>query len=168
MSFSSPFLTHLSFFAVRSSGVQTRPNIVTIGSSLKSSLAIGLDFPVACLLAIGLRLLYGNPSSLYLSAVNIDNIPQSKLRYQLEDVNLDQKPNENFTLSEVSSWAKTKSLVNQAHIANLWTFAADTKTGLVSKRDIQAFQKGTWLWDLEKRRKSRQDVLPLWRGGPIS
>ena len=50
----------------------------------------------------------------------------------------------------------------------VWALAADVKTGRIEGEDIVAFQKGTLLKEIERRRKDRSQVLPLWRGGPIS
>lgn len=54
---------------------------------------------------------------------------------------------------------------------NLWTLAADSRTGLVSKRDFELFQKGELLEELKRRRRVRRpdgaNVLPFVRGGPI-
>jgi hypothetical protein len=50
----------------------------------------------------------------------------------------------------------------------LWALAADTETGRLKGGDVVGFQRGTLLQEIEKRRKGREQVLPLWRGGPLS
>jgi hypothetical protein len=45
--------------------------------------------------------------------------------------------------------------------------AANTRTHTVSKEEVERFQQGEWEEEVVKRRRGRDDVLPLWRGGPI-
>lgn len=46
--------------------------------------------------------------------------------------------------------------------------AAERKDGRISGKDVKDFQEGTVLENIAKRRRGREDVLPFWRGGPIS
>jgi len=63
-------------------------------------------------------------------------------------------------------------LLDKAHIWSFWAQAADVKTGLLDRADLQAFQEGRWQDDVVERRKSRVEgkgeVLPFSRMGPIS
>ena len=53
--------------------------------------------------------------------------------------------------------------------AGLWALAADVKSGLLHGGDVELFTKGDVLKEVaERRRNSREQVLPLLRGGPIS
>ncbi|KAI9727622.1 MAG: hypothetical protein M1828_005850 [Chrysothrix sp. TS-e1954] len=165
-----PFATHLSFFASRSS--QTLP--LTLLSSLRASLALGLNFPLALALAISLRLLYGSPFTLYLASPTIASLPRSSYRTQLEHVDtstLPQSRHDNgLDFGETMRHTKGLSLTERTHVAMFWNLAADTRSNMVSMADLKAFQKGTVVWDIAKRRSSRDNgqVLPFWRGGPFS
>lgn len=51
----------------------------------------------------------------------------------------------------------------------IWALAARRKDGRITGKDLKAFQEGTVLESIAKRRKiGREDVLPFWRGGPLS
>jgi hypothetical protein len=142
-------------------------------SSLRAALALGLDFPVACILSIGLRVMYG--AFPYISPIDIPSIRSDSTRTQLEDVPVVQTY---FTRSELvdlyrgSSIGKQRGLIRRAidmgHVISFWAMAADSKTHLVDANTLERFQRGTWADEVVQRRCRRVDVLPLWRGGPIS
>ena len=57
----------------------------------------------------------------------------------------------------------------QTEALGLWSLAADVKTSRISGADVVAFQRGDLFEGLvARRRRSREQVLPLWRGGPVS
>lgn len=66
------------------------------------------------------------------------------------------------------SLAGRNGWTGQADAIGVWSLAADVNTGRIEGEDVVAFQKGTLLKKIEERRKDRSQVLPLWRGGPIS
>lgn len=168
------FQRHLAFFA--------RPNTtqLTFYSSLKSFLSLGLDFPVACALAFGLRVTY-SPFPNYWSPVDITAIPPSSMRTQLEDVPLNghtYSRSDLVNLYQQSSLGddKHKGMIRRiydlAHVNAFWMIAADVDSHTVDEGTVRRFQEGTWGEAVVRRRKSRRkgvgEVLPLWRGGPIS
>lgn len=170
------FQRHLLFFST-----PTQPPRLTFLSALRAATRIGLDMPVAIILSLSLRLMYA-PFPNFFSSINIEDIPRSQHRTQLENVALPpststSKSEEGYTCSELltllNSVDSTKKMgiieksINQGHIIGFWAMAASTKTHRVSKEDVERFQLGEWEEDVAKRRRGRNDVLPLWRGGPI-
>lgn len=166
------FQRHMTFFA------QPRSTKLTFTSSLHSFLSLGLDFPVACALSFGLRITY-SPFPHYFTPIDISRIPPTSLRTQLEDVPLNQHT---YTRSDLvnlytgSSAAQRKGWIgwiyDYTHVNSFWAIAADTETHLVDERMVRRFQEGTWGEAVREKRKSRRkgvgEVLPFWRGGPIS
>ncbi|KAH7087517.1 hypothetical protein FB567DRAFT_525160 [Paraphoma chrysanthemicola] len=160
------FQRHLRFFST-----PTTPPRLTILSSLRASLSLGLDFPVALLLSISLRLLY-TPYPRVFSPINIERIPRPWHRTQLEHAKISHQ---NYTCSELlallhrsdgSKFGWIKHKLDQGHVVGFWAMAADAKSHKVRSEDVQRFQAGEWEADVAKRRQGRDDVVPLWRGGP--
>ena len=56
----------------------------------------------------------------------------------------------------------------RAEALGLWALASDVATGGLKGEDVVALQRGTLLETLVERRKDRSQVLPFYRGGPIS
>lgn len=153
--YASAFKRHLSYFDRDGNG------IVTFGESLRASLALGLDFPVALISSIGLPLLYGNAGLLY-SNINVQHVKTE--RTMLEDVKLRQA---SYSRADLLQLASGSGWIDWFHVLSLWGLAADN-SGRVSSDDVSLFQRGQLLPELERRRRDRSNVLPLLRGGPIS
>lgn len=165
------FQRHLIYFST-----PTSPPRLTFGSALRAGVSIGLDFPVAVLLSLSLRLMYA-PVPFLWSPIVVDNIPTSAHRTQLSSATLpkgkaeytctellsllDSSPGEN----EGKGWLKHK--IDQGHVIGFWTMAANARTHAVSSDDVARFQHGEWEKPVAQRRRGTDDVLPLWRGGPI-
>jgi len=150
------FKQHISYFDLNNDGV-IRP-----GESLKGLLGLGYDFPAAVLCTLGLHLLYGNSGWLR-HLIDVKRIKSEPT--MIEKASIDQKQH---TRLDVQRLAWGYGWTDKIHITGLWFMAADNE-GLVSSSDISLFQKGELLPELARRRRySRQNVLPLWRGGPIS
>lgn len=166
----SAFQKHLLFFST-----PTTPPRLTFGSALRAGVSLGLDFPVACILSLSLRILYA-PYPYVWSPIVVDKIPTSSHRTQLTSARL-PKSKADYSCSELVSllnqsengehkgWLAHK--IDQGHVVGFWTMAADTQTHTVSKEDVERFQQGNWEDAVVERRRGRDDVLPLWRGGPI-
>lgn len=154
-SYASAFKRHISYFDLDNDGV------IWPYETLRGLLAVGFDFPVACLGAMSLPILYGNTGLLRLG---IDVSKISPERTQLAHVKLEQS---SYNRSELLSMVKGESIMDQIHITGLWGLAAD-RSGEVSKSDIALFQRGEMMAELRRRRQSRSEVIPLYRGGPIS
>lgn len=76
-----------------------------------------------------------------------------------------------YTCSELVSEARRQSfgIMGVVECAGLWALAADVKSGLLQGEDVEEFKRGDILRTVaERRRDNRDQVLPLWRGGPIS
>jgi len=167
MSSSGPFRRHLQQFAARDSSQ------ITLLSSLRAALALGLDFPVACILAIGLRVAYG--SFPFVKPVDIRSVPSASLRTQLEDVKVEKSHYTRSDLVKLYNQSPTsqnsgpiKRAIDASHVISFWAMTASTKTHLVDADSLKRFQTGAWADDVMERRRRRSDILPLWRGGPIS
>lgn len=161
--YSKPFHRHLSFFDRNHDG------FIYFADSLRGNLAIGLDFPVAVGMAIGYHAIYGNVRPFYFGPFNPIEI--SKVRAQrdmLERVNLDDIPARGMGRKTLLAASAPTSQLDKLHVNGLWAFAAD-RHGMISPPDVERYQKGIMLYELERRRKDNRDhVLPLHRGGPIS
>ncbi|ORY23940.1 hypothetical protein BCR39DRAFT_561779 [Naematelia encephala] len=171
----TPFQTHMEHFASSSS-----PNEISLLSSLRGSLSLGLNLPASLALALGLRVLYA-PFPHYLRPVRIDSITPSASRSQLEHASIPETSNSSFSRTDLltlytSSTASHRrsglqSLLDRMHVWSFWAMAADTKTGRVDAADVRRFQKGNWEDAVVQRRKSRVpgkgDILPFVRGGPL-
>jgi hypothetical protein len=160
------FQKHLLFFST-----PTNPPRLTFISALKAACALGLDFPVSVVLSLGLKLLYA-PFP-YISAININEIPQSAHRSQLSNVTLPTAKKE-FTCSELlrlldqeHSPGFLKHKIDQGHIIGFWSMAANTRTHTVSRDVVEHFQQGEWEKEVMERRCNSDEILPFWRGGPI-
>lgn len=159
------FQKHLLFFST-----PTDPPKLTFVSALKAACALGLDLPVSAALSLGLKLLY---APLRLSGINVNEIPQSSHRSQLSNVTLPTAKKE-FTCSELLQLLDQehypgflKHKIDQGHIIGFWTMSADTRTHTVSRDDVERFQQGEWENEVTERRRYSDEILPLWRGGPI-
>jgi hypothetical protein len=137
---------------------------------MRAAASLGLDFPVAVLLGVSLRILYA-PFPYIFSPINIERLPPSEHRAQLSHAKLEKQE---YTCSELLELLPRdpgkgflKHTIDQGHIVSFWAMAADTKTHTVGRDDVQRFQRGDWAGDVARRRRGREDVLPLWRGGPI-
>lgn len=155
-SLSTPFKTHLSFFSHPPTG------LITLPSALRASLALGLNFPVSCLLSVGLPLLYGNTGFLS-SQVNIEGVKVERPQLQ----SLGDPMGRAYSKGELLEQVKRDSWVDWGHVLMFWNLSADER-GMVSADDVRGFQKGTVCYALAERRKSRDDVVPFSRGGPFS
>lgn len=159
------FQKHLVFFST-----PMNPPRLTFVSALKAACALGLDFPISVLLSLGLKLLY-TPFSL--TGINITDMPPSSHRSQLSSVTLPTAKKE-FTCSELLRLLDqernpgfVKHKIDQGHIASFWCMAANTRTHTVSRDDVERFQQGEWEAVVAERRRNSDEILPLWRGGPI-
>ncbi|KAK5173151.1 uncharacterized protein LTR77_003273 [Saxophila tyrrhenica] len=156
-----PFHRLLSFYSNRSPHPDTQT--IRLYDSLTGNLALGLDFPAALAIALGRHLFLSNTGFF---SLNI-HVPSVKTHKTLLDgLEVDEK--RSYTASEMWGIAAPNGLQGRLDAVGLWALAADTKTGRLSGEDVRSFQEGRVLGVLEERRKGRGQVLPLWRGGPIS
>jgi hypothetical protein len=158
------FKRHLSFYDLDGDGV------IHLGESLRANLSLGLDFPVALLAAIGLQTYYGNTRYFFagpLNGIDISKITPTQERTMLENMDFTYRPvGSGFDRRALSQGSGAKSFIDKAHVMGLWALTAN-KDGLVSVDSVKRIQEGTILWEVQRRRKDRSDVLPLLRGGPI-
>jgi len=156
-----PFHRLLSFYSNLSPTPDTQT--IRLQDSLYGNLSLGLDFPVAFAIALGRHLFLKNTGFF---SLNI-HIPSVSTKVTLLD-GIDVEEKKSYSCSELVSLAGKNGWAGQADAVGVWALAADVKTGRIEGDDVVAFQKGTLLREIERRRKDRSQVLPLWRGGPIS
>lgn len=160
--YSTPFHRHLSFFDRDGDG------FIYFGDALRGNLAIGLDFPVAFIMALGYHTAYGNTKSFFGPFNPIEIARVKNERNMLEQVPLDEMPAHGIDRRTLVAAAQPIDIMDKMHVYGLWAFAAD-RQGIISPPDIKMYQEGTMLYELaERRRDNRNHVLPLYRGGPIS
>lgn len=155
-----PFHRLLSFYSNRN---PFDSQTIRLQDSLYGNLALGLDFPVALAIALGRHIFLKNTGFF---SLNIHVPSVSTKNTLLEGVEVEEK--KSYSCSELVGLAKKNGVMSQADAAGVWALAADVNTGRIEGEDVVAFQKGTLLKEIERRRKDRSQVLPLWRGGPIS
>jgi hypothetical protein len=161
----SAFKRHLSFYDLDRNGV------IYLSESLRANLSLGLDFPIALISAIGLQIYYGNTRPFIfgpLNGIDISRISHVQERTMLENMDFTYRVvGSGFDRQALVEGSGAQSLIDKLHVTGLWALAANAD-GLVSMRDVRRCQDGSILWEIQKRRMDRSDVLPLYRGGPIS
>lgn len=156
-----PFHRLLSFYSNRSPYPDTQT--IRLQDSLTGNLALGLDFPVALGIALG-RHLYLKNTGLF--SLNI-HVPSVTTRVTLlEGLAVDEK--KSYTAGEMWTLAAPNGIAGRVDAVGLWVLAADAGTGVVGGGDVVGFQRGEVLERVRERRRGVGDVLPFWRGGPIS
>lgn len=160
--YSTPFQRHLSFFDRDNDG------IIHFGESLRGNLAIGLNVPIAIGMACGYHIIYGNMRPFFFGPFNAIEISRvTAQRNMLEQVKLEDVPIRGMGRKTLLAASYADDTVEKMHVNGLWAFAA-TRKGYVSAQDIDLYQQGVMLYELERRRKNNRDfVLPLSRGGPL-
>ncbi|KAK1817476.1 hypothetical protein LTR12_008117 [Friedmanniomyces endolithicus] len=159
----APFHRLLAFYSNKSD----RPNTQTVrlSDSLRGNLALGLDFPAALAIALGRHLVLRNTSFLSLN-IHVPSVSTTKTL--LDGIPIDEK--RGYSRADIVGAARRNGngILGQADALGMWALAADVRTGLVRGEDVVAFQRGTLFEGIERRRRGRRQVLPFWRGGPIS
>ncbi|KAF2824086.1 hypothetical protein CC86DRAFT_447636 [Ophiobolus disseminans] len=140
----TPFQRHLLFFST-----PTHPTRLTLYSSLRAALSLGLDFPVALILSLSLRMLYA-PYPHVFRPINVERIPASRQRSQISHAMLVK---EKYTCGELLKLLKSENgngkgfvndKINQGHVVGFWAMAADARTNRVRREDVERFQDGEW------------------------
>lgn len=176
-----PFHRLLTFFARQSRSSATSTSTATSISfidSLRGDIALGFNFPISLLLSLARHLYFRNTPSSSLLSLKID-IPNVKLDRKLLGgpgaYSTSIKANQDYSLSELQNVIKKKegnngnNLKDRLDAFGIWSLAARRKDGKVTGNDLIAFQEGTVLESIAKRRRrGREEVLPFWRGGPLS
>lgn len=155
-----PFHRLLAFYSNRN---PYDSHTIRLQDSLRGNLSIGLDFPVALIVAIG-RHIYLKNTGWFSLNIHVPSV--STTTTLLEGIEVDEK--RNYSRAEIDALAKQNGLTGRLDALGLWSMASDVRTGLLRGADVVRFQRGTLLHELQKRRRDRSQVLPLYRGGPIS
>lgn len=161
----TPFKRHLSFYDLDNNGV------IYLSESLRANLSLGLDFPVALVSAIGLQIYYGNTRPVFfgpLNGIDISRITRDQERIMLEQMDFTFRTiGSGFDRKSFVQGSGATSMIDKMHVMGLWALAAN-RDGMISPQDVRRCQDGSILWEVQRRRRDRSDVLPLLRGGPIS
>lgn len=159
----------------------SKSNIITPYESLRGFLSLGFDFPVALVSSIALPVVYGNSGFLWRN-IDVLKIPRGRHPTQLENVKV-PVGKEGFTRGGVVKLVegeykrsglevgRVKRLFDRVHLLGVWVIGAKTEgvgKGSVDRKTLEAFMKGEFFEIVRERRRNRGDILPLWRGGPIS
>lgn len=161
-SYATPFKRHLAFFDRNNDGY------VYFGESLRGNLAIGFDFPVAFAMALGYQTIYGNTHPAFwgpFRGIEIAKVQEE--RNMLQGIDAASIPRSGLDRKMLIASSGVKGPLDKLHLFGFWALASN-REGLLQARDIQKFQYGTILYELEQRRRDRSDVLPLHKGGPVS
>jgi len=157
----APFHRLLAWYSNRSDSPDTQT--IRLQDSLRGNLALGLDFPAALGLAVVRHAWLKNTGffslNIYVPSVSVK-------RTLLDGVAIEEK--KEYTRSEILAAARPNGIMGQVDAFGLWALASDVRSGMLKGEDIVSFQRGTLFETVEKRRQDRSQVLPLWRGGPIS
>ncbi|KAF2764835.1 hypothetical protein EJ03DRAFT_355382 [Teratosphaeria nubilosa] len=158
----APFHRLLAFYSTRN---PHDPQTIRLQDSLRGNLALGLDLPVALALALGRHLYLRNTSSPL--SLNI-HVPSVRTTHTLLD-GLPIDATKAYSRREMWELGGRNGWQGRLDAVGVWALAADVGTGLVAGGDVVAFQRGGLLEAVgERRRRSREQVLPAWRGGPVS
>jgi hypothetical protein len=141
------FQRHLLFFST-----PTQPPRLTFLSGLRAGVSIGLDFPVAVILSLSLRLMYA-PFPFISSTINIEEIPRPLHRAQLNGAKLSKQE---YTCSELLALLGSpepgkgfiKHKIDQGHIVGFWTMASRL-AGMTSSDSSRANGKKRSRGDVE-------------------
>jgi hypothetical protein len=160
--------SHATSSSTSGSSPAIRSDTITFLDSLKGDLALGLNFPLALIVSFARHAIFrtgnGRGFQIHIPSVRTSRkllgSPGSlsfntEKRYGLLDL-----------LREIGK--QRGSLINQLDAFGIWSLAARRVDGKVSGADLVAFQEGTVLESIARRRRGREDTLPLWRGGPLS
>ena len=158
----APFHRLLAFYSNRSDMPDTQT--VRLQDSIRGNLALGLDFPVAFGIAVGRHFWLKNTGwfslNIHVPSVTWKATPMDGVAVE---------PSRKYTCSElVGAARRDKGIFAAVDAVGLWALAADVHTGLLDGDDVVSFQKGTLFQQIERRRKDKEQVLPFYRGGPLS
>jgi len=156
----APFHQLLSFYSNRSNIPDSQT--IRFQDSLIGNLSLGLDFPVAFAVAIGRHLWLRNTGMFSLD-IHVPSVTVTKTL--LDGLHVDE--NTAYRFSEIVKWGAGNGILGRVEAMGLWGLASDVKSGLLAGEDVVGFQKGELFNKLERRRKTRDQVLPPYRGGPI-
>ena len=134
---------------------------------MRANLSLGLDFPAALVGSIGIHCYYGNTRPFFFGPFRgIDIVRVKDERNMLEGIESSASSPSAIDRKTMIASSGATTLLDRLHVWGLWALAANEQ-GKIAMDDVRKYQEGTMLYDLEKRRKGRSDVLPLSRGGPI-
>ncbi|KAK9895284.1 hypothetical protein P389DRAFT_172869 [Cystobasidium minutum MCA 4210] len=169
-----PFHRLLTFFARQNrTSTSNATNTITFIDSLRGDLSLGFNFPLSVLLSLARHLYFRNTPSLLSLKISIPDVKLDRKLLGGPEAYPSIRSDKAYSLSELQAIVKNDTrgggIKDRLDALSIWTMAARRKDGLVSGSDLRAFQDGTVLESIAKRRKTgRDDVLPFWRGGPIS
>lgn len=156
----APFHLLLSFYSNRSNTPDSQT--IRFQDSLTGNLSLGLDFPVAFAVAIGRHLWLRNTGMFSLD-IHVPSVTVKKTL--LDGLHVDEK--RAYRFSEIVKWGAGNGILGRVEAMGLWALASDVKSGLLAGEDVVGFQKGELFDKLERGRKTWDQVLPPYRGGPI-
>ncbi|KAF4554258.1 Hypothetical protein D9617_5g071350 [Elsinoe fawcettii] len=162
---SSPFHRLLTFFARRSS--HPDPQTITFLDSLRGDLSIGLNLPLSLFLALTRHLIFRN-TGFWSLRIHVPTVQTSRVLLGGEDkFRFDEKREYGVRELVGSVRAQGGGVVEVVDALGCWGLVA-RRDGKVRGEEVRAYQRGEVMEMVSQRRRGRGDVLPFWRGGPIS
>ncbi|KAL7006941.1 hypothetical protein EMMF5_003525 [Cystobasidiomycetes sp. EMM_F5] len=137
--------------------------------SFRGDLSLGLNAPLALLLASIRHLIFGNCGFLSLS-IHVPSVRSARKLLGGPSAFPSIDSDKRYTrgeLAHIASQTQNGGLTSQLDAVGLWMLAASRRDGKVSGKDVRLFQNGEIMEHIERRRKDKGDILPFWRGGPI-
>ncbi|PNS15282.1 hypothetical protein CAC42_8283 [Sphaceloma murrayae] len=162
---STPFHRLLTFFATRS----PRPNTQTITflDSLRGDLSLGLNFPLALFLALTRHVVFRN-TGFWSLQIHVPTVRTSRVllggsgKFDIDEA-------KRYGVVELVRVVRGQGggVTEVLDAVGCWGLVAD-RNGMVAGRDVRLYQRGEVMESVARRRRGRGDVLPFWRGGPVS
>lgn len=166
MSANKPFQTLLAFFATRSP-IPTKTTI-TLLDSLRGDLSLGLNFPIALFLALTRHLIFRNTGFWSLD-IHVPTVQTSRKLLGGPDAFPGIESEKRYGVVELVKQVRRDGggVVAMGDAVGVWGLCA-RRDGTVRGEECREFQRGEVMQGIAERRRGRGDVLPFWRGGPIS
>lgn len=168
MSTQLAFQRLLTFFSKQSP--KHGSSTISFLDSLRGDLSLGLNFPLALVLALTRHLVFRNAGGLFSLQIHVPSVKTSRKLLGGPGAFPSISEEKRYTRSELVNAVRREnaSVVEQLDANGLWFLAAHRRDGKVSGKEVRMFQSGEIMESIaERRRNSREDVLPFWRGGPI-
>ncbi|KAF2225163.1 hypothetical protein BDZ85DRAFT_280357 [Elsinoe ampelina] len=162
---SSPFHRLLTFFSTRSP--HPIPQTITLLDSLRGDLSLGLNFPISLFLALTRHLIFRN-TGFFSLRIHVPSVQTSRVllggpgRFEIDE-------KRGYGLGELVGEVRRQGggVAEVVEAVGCWGLVA-ARDGRVRGEEVRAYQRGEVMERVAERRRGRGDVLPFWRGGPIS
>lgn len=145
-------------------------NTIRFIDSLRGDLALGFNFPLSVFISLARHLIFRNEPGLLSLSIHIPSVKLDRKLLGGPGAYNDVQPDKRYSLSQLDKLIRNAggSVKDRFDAIGIYTMAAQRKDGKISGKDVRDFQQGAVLDNIAQRRRGRDDVLPFWRGGPLS